>query len=553
MKNYFKFFIIIFGLIFLFNCSKKDPVQNSGLSENDLEISTLKNTDTDILNLSSRDVNVENIGYNKAIAYLTSYYNEYDINNPNSDDYGTIKFQKDIEDMKQLLTERDWEVHEDYINEDEADFEEEFINAANELEAGDYFLFYYSGHGIQLLDDNGDEEDSEDEVLALRRKYYDMDHPDGLLIKDDRINELLNMFDPGVRIVMIIDCCHSETMYQLPKRDGDINTIEYNPDFNIIDETNIIPELIYIAAVEDQYMALREGLSDYIFEYIDKDYYSDYKYLITAINDQEDQDFIYKTSKSASTDFKRIEPFTHPTVSNDDEEEEPVECSFYISPKPVVTGLGYMIITLDNYRTNVKVEMYNFLDKRVAYWGDYGLNYKRCKLLLNNGLKDNLVSGPYMIKVFSNGNFIDQMPILVIQAEIVEIIKKENLKLYDLEIIGEVYEKDDLASIGNQGIFHREDYKTKISWKVNVPLPIDWSNTEFEIYRSFDGNNFNLIANVGQDKSIGTINSETIINYTDENIIQGYPNLQGSYIYYKIRTKYNKIYSYFKNIKILVE
>lgn len=79
-------------------------------------------------------------------------------------------------------------------------------------EAGDSIFFYYSGHGGQERDRNGDESDGQDETLVCY---------DGHLI-DDRLNEIWLSCASGVRLYMISDSCNSETNYRLApgKTDG---------------------------------------------------------------------------------------------------------------------------------------------------------------------------------------------------------------------------------------------------------------------------------------------------------------------------------------------
>lgn len=79
-------------------------------------------------------------------------------------------------------------------------------SAAEELSPGDIFFLTYSGHGGQLPDKNGDEEDDLDETWCLF---------DGELV-DDKLYELYGRFKPGVRILILADCCHSGTV----SRDG---------------------------------------------------------------------------------------------------------------------------------------------------------------------------------------------------------------------------------------------------------------------------------------------------------------------------------------------
>jgi hypothetical protein len=74
-------------------------------------------------------------------------------------------------------------------------------DACDKLHAGDIFYLSYSGHGGQLPDLNGDEDDTLDETWCLY---------DGELI-DDELAALWARFASGVRILVTSDCCHSGT------------------------------------------------------------------------------------------------------------------------------------------------------------------------------------------------------------------------------------------------------------------------------------------------------------------------------------------------------
>ena len=75
-------------------------------------------------------------------------------------------------------------------------------SAAKTLAAGDFFLLTYSGHGGQVPDVNGDEDDKKDETWCLY---------DGQLIDDELYFEL-GKFKSGVRILVLSDSCHSGTV-----------------------------------------------------------------------------------------------------------------------------------------------------------------------------------------------------------------------------------------------------------------------------------------------------------------------------------------------------
>jgi hypothetical protein len=77
--------------------------------------------------------------------------------------------------------------------------------------AGDYFIFYYSGHGTSVPDKDGDEEDGKDEALCLVT-------PDGKIdwssfMTDDELADLLtSSLQDGVKTIILADCCHSGTI-----------------------------------------------------------------------------------------------------------------------------------------------------------------------------------------------------------------------------------------------------------------------------------------------------------------------------------------------------
>ena len=75
--------------------------------------------------------------------------------------------------------------------------------AAKELGEDDFLFLTYSGHGGQVADTNSDEkEDAKDETWVL----YDRQ------LVDDELYELWSEFQPGPRIFVLSDSCHSGTV-----------------------------------------------------------------------------------------------------------------------------------------------------------------------------------------------------------------------------------------------------------------------------------------------------------------------------------------------------
>lgn len=81
----------------------------------------------------------------------------------------------------------------------------EIRKAASVLSPNDLFIISYSGHGGQLPDVNGDEDDGMDETWCLY---------DGQLV-DDELSLLWSTFKKDVRILVVSDSCHSGTVTKM--------------------------------------------------------------------------------------------------------------------------------------------------------------------------------------------------------------------------------------------------------------------------------------------------------------------------------------------------
>jgi hypothetical protein len=77
--------------------------------------------------------------------------------------------------------------------------------AAEELGEGGIFMVSYSGHGGQLPDLDDDEDDSLDETWCLF---------DGEVV-DDELCDHYCLFNPGVRVLLFSDSCHSGSVIKL--------------------------------------------------------------------------------------------------------------------------------------------------------------------------------------------------------------------------------------------------------------------------------------------------------------------------------------------------
>lgn len=101
--------------------------------------------------------------------------------------------------------------------------------------SGDVVMFYYSGHGTNVLDKNGDETDGLDECMVTL---------DGQLITDDDLNLVIKTnLKTGVTLLIVCDCCHSGTMLDLK--------YNYNEDMNTVKDMDLPGKVIYISGCRD--------------------------------------------------------------------------------------------------------------------------------------------------------------------------------------------------------------------------------------------------------------------------------------------------------------
>eukprot|EP00903_Cladosiphon_okamuranus_P014401 g13369.t1 len=81
----------------------------------------------------------------------------------------------------------------------------------NGAKAGDSLFMHYSGHGGSVKDHTGDEEDMKDETMIP------VDYAKSGQIKDDEIlKELVLPLPEGVVLSVVMDCCHSGSILDLP-------------------------------------------------------------------------------------------------------------------------------------------------------------------------------------------------------------------------------------------------------------------------------------------------------------------------------------------------
>lgn len=83
--------------------------------------------------------------------------------------------------------------------------------ASGELAAGDMLFVTYSGHGGQVRDLHDEESDNLDETWCLFDRQ----------LVDDELYAAWGKFQPGVRILVLSDSCHSGTVTRVIERERD--------------------------------------------------------------------------------------------------------------------------------------------------------------------------------------------------------------------------------------------------------------------------------------------------------------------------------------------
>lgn len=134
------------------------------------------------------------------------------VNHVDTTHYGPITVLKgcinDALAMTELASNQNFEVLATLVEEQATRdaVKAKIAHAAENLQPGDIFFYTYSGHGSNLRDMNEDEKGTAEEAKFDETWCL----YDGMLI-DDEAGELWAKFKPGVRVLVLLDCCHSGT------------------------------------------------------------------------------------------------------------------------------------------------------------------------------------------------------------------------------------------------------------------------------------------------------------------------------------------------------
>src|SRR6185437_8921656 len=94
--------------------------------------------------------------------------------------------------------------------------------AVKKCQPGDMLYIHYSGHGAQLPDVNGDENDKKNgQDDCICPVDFDWNAPDNGFIRDDKLHEVLVTDLPkSVKLRVVFDSCHSGSALDLTYRFG---------------------------------------------------------------------------------------------------------------------------------------------------------------------------------------------------------------------------------------------------------------------------------------------------------------------------------------------
>jgi hypothetical protein len=110
--------------------------------------------------------------------------------------------EMDVETMHNLLSSWGFNVTT-LMNKKSINLENYLQMYANTLTKDDTFVFYFSGHGSYIIDQNGDEADGQDETIVLSDGKSDYHY------LDDELNYRLNQIK--AKKLILFDSCHSGT------------------------------------------------------------------------------------------------------------------------------------------------------------------------------------------------------------------------------------------------------------------------------------------------------------------------------------------------------
>ncbi len=106
---------------------------------------------------------------------------------------------------------------------------------------GDTVFLHFSGHGGQIIDESGDEDDGFDETIIP----VDFETA-GHILDDTLCDEVVKKFRKGVHVTALMDSCHSGTVLDLPyyfNGEGGVDAMERLEQFAFTDIEPVRPRI----------------------------------------------------------------------------------------------------------------------------------------------------------------------------------------------------------------------------------------------------------------------------------------------------------------------
>jgi hypothetical protein len=136
--------------------------------------------------------------------------------------------------------------------------------AASECEPGDWFIFFYAGHGGNIADKSGDEKTGMDQAFLLPNDRAKIRMKDAVI--DDEFAVTLDSCVPlGVRILVLCDACHSGTIC-------DIDSFKYRHEIYQISATQDSEEASDTGHGGAFTICMRQATKELSMKYGDEEY-----------------------------------------------------------------------------------------------------------------------------------------------------------------------------------------------------------------------------------------------------------------------------------------
>ncbi|KAI0270331.1 peptidase C14, caspase domain-containing protein [Russula aff. rugulosa BPL654] len=131
-----------------------------------------------------------------------------------------------------------------------------------DAQSGDSFFVYFSGHGVQIKDMDGDEDDGLDECICAMDYFADdtnsTANTPGLIVDDVMHDILVRPLPQGCRLTALFDSCHSGTALDLPfvyDSNGVVKPFRHPEWLRVLNEKASNADVVSLSASRDDQSA----------------------------------------------------------------------------------------------------------------------------------------------------------------------------------------------------------------------------------------------------------------------------------------------------------